>query len=352
MNKRVTIAISAMLILAAAVQISFIVDSFPGFHSSSDCALCHNEPATAWNASYVDSSITLDGMATESFWGDSNTHNTMEYPMATTFGSTHIYLQVKFSQNATHLFVRMQWEDPLVNGTDTLFGEKADGVAILWNMQPGVYEMKDGWFGGMKTDHANESVDLWMWRPAASDQGAETTVNTTATEHATITGGIKDTMFSNTGIDNSNDTSQDVSYGSSWGYMDSHATSDYGVEFARPLVTNDAGDVQFDKIGYYDFAIALWNGTSGGNHIMSFEHHVWVYGECSSNCDIPQYITAGTIVGTATHYVPTTATVDNSKNVTITETSTKSSSPVNFVVVLTTMMSFAVIVQLVKRRKT
>jgi hypothetical protein len=331
-----------VLVLASAVQISYIVDSFPGFHSSSDCSLCHNEPATAYNSSFVDADITLDGLPNEEFWGDSNHYNTMEFPMASTFGSTHIFVLVKFAQNSTHFFMWIDWEDTTINGTDTMRYSTADGVAVLWNAHPGEYDLKDGWFGGMETDNPGEEVDTWVYKPAAADTGKQSTIDLNAGETYTLTGEGLDTMFDEGGWDDDLDTTQDLSFGSSWGNITDRHEENYGIEFSRPLVTDDPGDVQFDKIGYYEFAIAIWNASSGSSHIMSFEHSVFVYGDCDTDCDIP----AGGL--TVISYVPTTEV----SVVPTTEVTTKTeSAPINMYFVLISLFSVAALVRLVPRRK-
>jgi hypothetical protein len=293
----------------------------------------------------------------------------MEFPMASTFGSTHIYVLVKFAQNTTHLFVYIDWEDVQIEGSDSQRYSNADGVAILWNAHPGEYDLKDGWFGGMKTDNAGESVDVWAWKAAAADVGKDTPLNLTAGDSTPLVGNTYDTSFDNAGWNDTGDSSQDVSTGAAWGNLASHHEENYGVEFSRPLVTadNDGSDVQFDQHGYYEFAIALWNGTSGSSHIMSFEHSVFVYGACTSGCDATNYVTAATIGATqytyqtvttvesttvpttvpTTEYVPTTIVNNN----TIVETSTEAGTPLNAWMFVISLFSMGVMVRLISKKK-
>jgi hypothetical protein len=338
-----------MLILATAVQFSYIVDSFPGFHSSGECSLCHNEPATAYNASYADAQITLDGLPNEEFWSESNYYNTMEMPMGNTFGGVHIFVMMKFAQNATHLFVYMDWYDNTINGTTSQRFNAADGVAILWNAHPGEYDMKEGWFSGMKTENAGESIDTWVWKANTADEGKEieSVTNATAGENTPLTGNVWDTSFDNAGWNDSGDVTQDVSAGASWGNLGSHHESNYGVEFARKLTTSDntGSDVQFDKIGYYEFAVALYNESSGSSHIVSFEHQLYVYGDCTTDCDIPVVFTE---VVTTEVEVPTTVV----NNVTITDVTTSTeSAPLNAWMIIVSLFSMGVLVNLISRKR-
>jgi hypothetical protein len=297
------------------VQVSYLVNSFPGFHSNGECAVCHNEPLTAYNSSYANSQITLDGNMDEDFWSGEDIGSQLRLPVGTTFGGVHAFISVTFAQNSTHLFTVIEWEDYNITGSDSQRYSAADGISVMWNVN--MDNMDDAYFSGMKTQNAGEIVDVWVWKPTAAETGLESGVNTTAEEKISLTGNIYDTSFDDGGWADGDEATEDVMTGASWGFQAEHAENNYVVEFARPLVTGDARDIQFDKIGYFDFALAWYNASSGSSHAVSFQHSVWVQGVCTgAACYDPLY-------------VETTTMTETADPVTETETSVSTESPIS-----------------------
>ncbi|MHA2027760.1 MAG: hypothetical protein ACW99Q_00105, partial [Candidatus Kariarchaeaceae archaeon] len=63
--KRLTLTLGIIAILALGAQISYNVNSFPGFHGGSQCGICHNEPMSTWDDANKDVDIVADGEDTE-----------------------------------------------------------------------------------------------------------------------------------------------------------------------------------------------------------------------------------------------------------------------------------------------
>jgi hypothetical protein len=259
-------------LLAFSAQVSFIVDSFPGFHSDGECSLCHNEPSTAYNESFATSTITLDGLATEEFWSY-GMGNQIRVPMANVERTVHEFIKVMFAQNATHIFTLITWGDDVIDGTNTAKYSDADGFAFAWNIDSDTF--KDGdYFDGM-SEKSTGSADMVVWKPTAAASGIQSTVNTTNKETITVPGTTWDYKMSSSGM--VADTSKDYSVAVSWGYLDSRSTKNYIVEIARELDTGDANDATFDYNGYYYWNMALYNETSGINHWVAFPHQTFVH---------------------------------------------------------------------------
>jgi DMSO reductase family type II enzyme heme b subunit len=260
----------AVLIVALLAAVSLyslsLSSSYPGYGGNADCASCHNEPATAYDTTLESETINLDGNSSDAIW--SNTKNRrMEIPVGDMYGASEEFIQVTFAQNTTHLFVLADWEDPTINGTDTGMYDDADGIAFCWNISAA--DFSAAYFSGMKTPDAGEKVDTWSWKPAASETGTQI-----AGGGKTVSGTVTDLSYNTSGW--STDPSQSVLVAATHGNLSEHHEENYRVEFVRPLVTDDPDDVQFDKSGYYEFAIGIYNGSSGASHMVSFEHKVWV----------------------------------------------------------------------------
>ncbi|MFQ5832538.1 MAG: ethylbenzene dehydrogenase-related protein [Candidatus Thorarchaeota archaeon] len=264
------IVLIAMLVLLsgfAATQIH----AFPGFGGNADCSLCHNSPAIAYDERYGDMEITLDGKATEPFWQETYGKR-MEVPVGGMFGANEQMVKMIFAQNTTHLFILVSWEDPDINGTDTPQYQDSDGFAICWNINAANFTA--AYFSGMETPNAGEAVDSFTWKPSASETGTQ--VPTANRGNKTVTGSVIDYSFDSEGWHT--DTFQNVQTAAAHGNITDHYEQNYQIEMVRPLVTDDPGDVQFDHDGYYEFAIAIFSGSAGASHSVSFVQSVWING--------------------------------------------------------------------------
>ena len=276
MKKGVT-GLIIIAILALAAQVSFNANSFQGFGGSgTNCATCHNVGLNAWNSDYATAQITLDGKATEAFWSGA-IYRSMEIPVAQSRGNSghpNEFVSFKVAQNNTHLFILMSWEDPEINGTSAVKLDPSDGAAILWNIDS---DWDLGFPNGMST--TTGSIDTWIWKVDEAAEGTEPApdVGTDANGTTVPVGTVIKTDYVMNNIGWIADTEQDVGVAGVYGNLSSHAATNYQLEFSRPLVTNDPDDVQFDKTGYYDFAISIFNNTNGDGHYMGYSHMVWVY---------------------------------------------------------------------------
>jgi hypothetical protein len=286
------------------VQTAFIVDSFPGFHSNGECAVCHNEPSTAYNESYALEDVVADGVADEIVWSE-GLGNQVRVPMANTARDVHEFISTFFAQNATHIFIRINWEDFAIDGTNTAKYADADGIAFMWNMDSDAF-MSGDYFDGMSLRDGN--ADMVVWKAAASDVGKEDGVNVTAKETVALDGKTYDYKMTTSGM--TLDTSNDYTVGATWGYQGSRDQHDYLVEIVRPLDTGDANDVTFEYNGYYAWQMALFNETSGVEHWISLPHWTYVH----TGVDDPAGKTATvTNSKTITEMATTTTTVTETK---------------------------------------
>jgi hypothetical protein len=306
----------AITLLAMLAQMGMTANSFPGFHGNGDCALCHNEPVSAYHENYSSSAITLDGLKTEAFWDETYGRRAM-VPVASTFGGVHEFITVIFAQNSSHLFVSFSWADPTSTGNSLERNGAADGVALIWNVNGDNFN--DAYFSGMKHNGGDGSLaDSWVWKAGS-----------TMAMNSTSAGKIYDNAFDDRGwVDD--DATQDVKAFAKYGYIESHAEQNYFVEMVRPLETSDSYDIQFDETGYYTFAIAVFNDTSGIGHYMGFTHEVYVYN--------------GEPV-TETTVVTETESVTNTVNI----TETKSDTPVQLGAFMISIFAISVIV--IRKRK-
>jgi hypothetical protein len=259
----------------------------------------------------MDDDITLDGDLTEEFWTANTWGRQARIPVGTTFGGVLEFVSITFAQNSTHIFVYADWADfGGVNGTDSKKFSDSDGIVIMWNIN--IDNMPDEYFDGMKTKEAGDMVDVWIWKPAASQNGLSDALNTTNEEKMDVVGKLYDTSFDDGGWASDSDETTDVQAAATWGFQEEHAENNYVVEFARPLVTDDANDVQFDQYGYFDFAIALYNESSGSSHAVSFQHSVWVQGVCDgADCYDPLYVDVSTTTVTPAAVTETSVSTES-----------------------------------------
>jgi hypothetical protein len=290
--------------LALGAQVSLNTNSFPGFHSNGDCNLCHNEPATAWNASWATESINVNGLADDTVWEEAAGHR-MYVPVGSTFGGTEQFIQVTFAQNNTHLFMTLVWGDPGIDGSDMEKYGDADGVSIMWNVNASNFNM---YYSGMKTEKPTEMVDTWTWKATVADE--DNAFN------STFEGAVYDNAFDDGGW-LGDDISNDITAYAKYGYIASHYEEDYFVELARPLVTDDPYDIQFEKTGYYEVMFAIFNGTSGVSHYMSFSHYVWIHNPTDTS------VATETVTNIVTSVNEVDTTVTETEKVTETETFTE-----------------------------
>jgi hypothetical protein len=292
--------------MVLGAQISFTTTSFPGFHGGTQCGICHNEPAVAWNPQYADESITLDGEATEVFWTLED-DRVMYIPIVTGFGfaqnyidenGTEIevrnYVRLQVAQNATHIFFYVRLYDLMVEGSDTYNAAGADGFALLFNIDQDEFKLPDaqGNFGSgnpwdnwepMDGDNLEGGrQDLVFWQPQASATGISDPLwNATSGEfddNTPVPGYVWDKNYGGTLVESS-----DWQAGAIHGNIANHYENDYAIELVRLLVTEDDNDVQFTYDGYYEFAVAYWNASNGAAHWVSFEHTLWVHGAYGFN---------------------------------------------------------------------
>jgi hypothetical protein len=255
----------------------------------------------AWNASWATETLNLDGVHDDTVWGDHPGHRMM-IPVGSRFGSTELFVSVKFAQNNTHLFIHFDWDDGTINGTDDERYDNADGVSIMWNINATKFNK---YYSGMKTEAADEWVDAWTWKPTVADEAEAF--------NSTFAGATYDNAF-NSGGWAGDDTNNDYYAYAGHGYIEDHSENNYFVEAVRPLVTSDPYDIQFTNSGYYEFMIAIFNGTSGSSHYMSFSHYVWIHNPTDTSV----------ATETVTNIVTSTNQVDETvtETVKVTETDT------------------------------
>jgi len=263
----------SLFVLAALISPLTIaaVTGFYGFGGpgpGGECDNCHNEPASAYGGAYATETLILDGSDRETFW-QSHLYRGMEIPIGNTSGTTEQFVRMIFAQNSTHLFIWADWSDPIINGTDTEMYDNSESFSICFNINVPDFQAR---YAAMSTPPGT-TVDTIIWKPAAST--TDTQVTGTGYVNQTVTGSINDYVMTSTGWDN--DTTENYQVAARHGNLSGHHEENYGLEIIRPLVTNDPQDVQFDHAGNYEFAIAVFNGTSGIEHYMSFVHAVYVY---------------------------------------------------------------------------
>ncbi len=312
--------IMTVLVLSMLAQISMNVDSFPGFHSNGDCALCHNEPGNAYNSSYATSSCEPDGEADEAFWEEYYGRR-MTIPVVSSYGGNEQFVSLIFAQNDTHLFMLTSWGDPTIEGTDTERYASSDGFGIMWNINATNFNQ---YYSGMKTPAADEAVDTWTWKPAAAESSNDF--------NSSLTGMMYDNAFTSAGWADA-DATNDLSYGAKHGYIEPHTEEDYRLEAVRALETDDVNDVQFDHSGYYSFGIAVYNNSAGSSHYVSYIYTVYI-----QNGD-------ALVTETVTEVVEETNTVDE------TFTETKTDTPLLSTFVVLGLMACVTAVVFVRRRK-
>jgi hypothetical protein len=324
--KRKLITGLVVALLVFGVQISFVANSFPGFHSNGDCNTCHNYPATAYNSSLANDNVKIDGIPDDSMWANTYGRRAM-IPVASTFGSAHVFITMYFGQNATHFFMMASWEDSGINGADEPYSD-TDGIAVMFNIN--TTDFDTGY--GMDRAPDNTAVDLVRWTPHASATGtgvidnAPHTVSSYATDEYIYDNGRHD------------DASNEWTVGAVYGNVTEHEESNYNVEFARPLTTNDPNDVQFDVSKYYEFGIVIFNNTSGSKHWISPAYDVFVYSANGDNSNI------ATVTGYLTDHITETETVINTE----VNTTTVTQAPISYVVVL---FSLFVVPAIISRKR-
>ncbi|MHA2168442.1 MAG: hypothetical protein ACXAB7_00890 [Candidatus Kariarchaeaceae archaeon] len=362
--KRLTLTLGIIAILALGAQLSYNVNSFPGFHGGSQCGICHNEPMTAWDVANANVMIDVDGIDTEAIWGDNDDTN-MYIPLGGPFGFKDSYTDVngtnievpyfarlKVSQNSTHIFFYVRLHDNSVEGGD-IQAALSDKFAMLFNIDqeeftlPAAYPW--GWANMGSTVADQGSQDLVVWSPDAAADGAESglTWNTSLypldvldgdapvagwEDRVSVTSNVWDSAYGGTGTD-----TNDWTVGAYYGNQGEHYEVDYGIELVRPLETADSKDVQFKYDGLYEFAIARWNNSNSKDHYVSFEHAIWVKG------------TSGVDPSLIPDPVTVEKTVDGTTTTTITES--KSDSPFNTLFGLFGMVSVGLAVIFVRRKK-
>jgi hypothetical protein len=238
------------------------------FQGYGTCNACHSEPLTAWNASYANTNIVLDGLEDDPFWGGPNQFNTLYVPISPLGGGEFEFFKMRWSQNLTHLFIMARVVDNTVEGSDVLVNSVSDMAAIMFNInQTGGFNEGEFW-NGMALDQPNSYVDMVTWKPTAAEDG-----NHNETKDGVVTGKVWDEYYS------SNGRGQDTNNWS-WAAHRSYARGHWYqyLEMARPLDTGEDTDVDFKYDGYYSFGVAHWNNSVAANHAISFEHAVWIHG--------------------------------------------------------------------------
>ncbi len=272
MKKAKIFVLAALFLLPLTFAGFSAVMGFWGFGGSEDCNNCHNEPAAAyWNGTYA-SGIVIDGYANETAWEDTYRHQ-MEIPIGDFRGSNEQFISVVFLQSATDLYIKASWEDPIINGT----GSAYDEFAICFNINAADFQA--GYFSGMAAPAAGEYIDTVMWR-STEDNTQVTPINPGDTSGfgtvKTVTGTVYDKFMTSGGWNS--DTTNDWTIAVTHGNQSNHNDNNYIIEMKRALTTAETTqDVQFDKSGIYEFAIAVLNGTTGIGHLVSFVHSVYVY---------------------------------------------------------------------------
>ncbi|MCE7734964.1 MAG: hypothetical protein GPJ54_08815 [Candidatus Heimdallarchaeota archaeon] len=290
--KRITLSLGLIAVMVLGVQLSFNSTSFPGFHGGSQCGICHNEPAIAWNSSLADLDLTLDGNGTEAFWDDNDDH-LMYIPLGTTFGfpaGEEQFVRFMVGQNSTHFFMYARIADLTINGSDTRTAD-ADAFAVMFNIDMPEFKLPSAapafgpdptasWSPMSEALGDGGTNDVVMWQPSAAADDTQGTYDPAIddgdggfTSQYSVDGNVWDLNYGGTFNEN-----QDWSAEATHGYIGAHYTGDYAIEFSRALVTDDANDAQFKYDGYYEFAIAYWNASSGSQHWVSFEHTIWIHG--------------------------------------------------------------------------
>jgi hypothetical protein len=324
-------------LLVFAVQMSFVVDSFPGFHSNGDCTVCHNNPAMAWNASLANSQVTVDGITDDAMWLEANTLGRRNMvPVASKFGSAHEFITMYFGQNSTHFFMVASWHDATINGyvEDSDF----DGFSIIFNINNTDFDT------GYGMDLARDGmVDFISWTPDAGqtavlDSNSPQSIDSTIVDLSSSPGSNARTV----------DATNEWTVGAVHGNVSLHSEENYQVEFARPLVTADKTyDVQFSESKYYEFGIVIFNETSGSSHWISPPQSVFVYNAADTNADLATV--TDYIVETKTETAaPVTETV-TADPVTETVTDSEGKSPISILPVVLALFAVPMIV-LIRRR--
>jgi hypothetical protein len=325
MNRKLNTLVGLVLVFALVAQIGMTVDSFPGFHSGSDCSYCHNEPASSVNADMNTAKLTLDGDAKEEFWD--HTYGRRAYvpvvfrDQVTRDTSEIMFVQTTFAQNTTHLFMLLEWDTQGTSNAD-------DGVAVLWNIN--ATEPNPNYDTGMKTQDGK--ADLWV---------LEATTASAGTNNSIVASEMNDWSMDDEGIIKSGDT-DDVH-----AVLKHHVelvrgspSTFYTAEFARKLTTAETTkDVQFDGNDFHTYSIAVFNESSGVEHLTSYTHEVYVQGN-SAAADA-RYA-----------FKTETETVDKTNEVNVTDTinETKEGTPIQIGFFVVSLISTVAIVAIVRRR--
>jgi hypothetical protein len=295
-NKLIVGLVVALLVFG--IQMSFVANSFPGFHSNGDCNICHNFAANAYNSSYETFNVKVDGILDEAIWAEDATYGRRNMvPVASTFGSAHEYITVYMGQNSTHIFLAASWADPTIDGTDTQAYADSDGIAFMFNIN--VTNFDTGY--GMDRAPDNTAVDMFTWKPGASETGNEVFMKDYVPKSITDDHFYDQYIYDDSRKDDK--VATDWTHAAVHGNVSSHSEGNYQIEMARPLVNTDPNDVQFDKTRYYQFGLVIYNNTSGSKHWISPVMSVFVWNPSDSN--------------------PNVATITRDKTAYITETEVK-----------------------------
>ncbi len=303
MTKIKFVILATLLLILPTVLIGLTsAFAFPGFSSNKDCNYCHNEPVAAYypptggKYGYVNGTFTLDGRLTEPWWSSSG--NQAYYHRRTILwlgNEAHNLTEfgITFAQNSTHLFIGLAWEDAYITGTDSPMIGASDGFAMCFNIN--VTDFQASYFGGMDTPGLGQAVDTVSWKPIGNQTGTQVTAN--GYVNKTVLGSATDYSFDIYGwhTDVTNNWGVQVLHGN----LSSRAMNHYQMEMVRPLVTGDPNDLQFSKSGNYQFAVALFNGSVGDEHYVSYVHELYVYnpaGDVTPPTDIPGFELILTIV--------------------------------------------------------
>ena len=329
--RRLILSLGIIAILIVGAQLTMNVQPYFEEHFG-DCGECHNTPAIAWNESNSAATLLVDGIDDDAVWGDM--HNTMYAPASPPHGvegDEHFqFVRVKISQNDTHLFVIARWADTngLVDGSDSRTGTR-DMFSMIWNINQDDFSL-DMWGGAMRSAESGKKLDQVVWIPTAAETGKNGTTGKTG-----VAGKTYDEAYTSVGktTDTTNDwTAAALMKGSSYS-----PNTYYYVEMIRPLKTADGDDdVQFKYDGYYGFAMAYWNQTSGASHFVTYEQFVWVHGADGAD-------------PTGTVTVKETVTVDGTTTTTITDS--KSEAPFASLFAVLGLFSIGLAVALIRRRK-
>jgi hypothetical protein len=327
MKKNVTF-IGLILIFGLIAQMGMVVDSFPGFHGGSECSYCHNEPATSVYENLTTATIDLDGQWTEEYWVNYEGRRNMVPVVNRDMEVEHMFTEIIFSQNTTHLFVALEFDSfGVVNATADAF----DGAAIIWNIDS--TDMSFNMADGMQL--RDGSADVWFWEANSADAGKNNTE---------LIGTVKDYSLDDGGWDKSETADAMAGVMHNWRIVRNSVSISYTLEFARPLTTAETvADVQFEYSGFYQYQIAIWNNASGEDHHMGYPHEVYVQGAKGAMANPTETVTEEVTVTGAGETV--------TKNNTVTFTETKTEGPFPAIFVGVSLISTVVAIVYNRKRK-